>query len=67
MDPEPAAPLGESRERVLAVLRAAQRPVDVQEIAGRTGLHPNTARFHLDRLMAAGLVTREAGQRGLPG
>jgi predicted ArsR family transcriptional regulator len=67
MDPEPAAPLGESRERVLAVLRAAQRPVDVQEIAGRTGLHPNTARFHLDRLMAAGLVTREAGQRGQPG
>ncbi len=67
MDPEPAAPLGESRARVFAVLRAAQRPVDVQEIAGRTGLHPNTARFHLDRLMVTGLVIREAGERGQPG
>jgi predicted ArsR family transcriptional regulator len=67
MDPEPAAPLGESRERVLAALRAAQRPVDVQEIAGHTGLHPNTARFHLDRLMVAGLVIREAVKRGKPG
>ena len=67
VDPGPAPPLGESRARVLEVLRAAGDPVGVQEIAERTGLHPNTARFHLDGLIGAGLVTREAEERSQPG
>ena len=60
VDPGPAPPLGESRARVLEVLRAAGDPVGVQEIAERTGLHPNTARFHLDGLIGAGLGTRRS-------
>ncbi len=67
VDPEPAAPLGESRARVLAALRAADDALGVQEIAAQSGLHPNTARFHLDGLIGAGLATREAGERGHPG
>lgn len=42
----------------------------IRELALRVGLHPNTVREHLDRLVAAGLVTREASApagRGRPG
>lgn len=30
------------------------------------GLHPNTARFHLEALVTAGLAGRETGDRGRP-
>jgi predicted ArsR family transcriptional regulator len=64
----PAGPtLGESRERVLTALRAAGGPVGRAEVARRTGLHPNTARFHLDGLVSAGLAERRGAQRGGPG
>jgi predicted ArsR family transcriptional regulator len=66
-DPGPAAPLGESRNRVLEMLRAAQRPMGVQDVAERTGVHPNTARFHLDGLVDAGLAARETEERDQPG
>jgi predicted ArsR family transcriptional regulator len=52
---------------VLELLRAAGSPLGVQEIADRTGLHPNTARFHLDGLVEAGLATREPQARETPG
>ena len=39
----------------------------MQELAGRFGLHVNTVRFHLDRLVADGLVARHAEQRTEPG
>ncbi len=65
--PAPGPPLGESRARVLDVLRASDRPLGVQEIADRTGLHPNTARFHLDALVGAGLVERAVEDRSGPG
>jgi predicted ArsR family transcriptional regulator len=39
----------------------------VREVADRTGLHPNTARFHLDALADADLVSREPQPRGRPG
>jgi predicted ArsR family transcriptional regulator len=61
------APLGESRSRVLDLLRAAGAPLGVQEVAERAGLHPNTARFHLDALVNAGLVTRNPKSRETPG
>ncbi|WP_033295846.1 helix-turn-helix transcriptional regulator [Amycolatopsis jejuensis] len=66
---DPAGPrvLGESRERVLEVLRAAGVPVGVQDVAGRVGLHPNTARFHLDGLVESGLAERRAEDRTQPG
>ncbi|HEX7662333.1 MAG TPA: helix-turn-helix domain-containing protein [Pseudonocardiaceae bacterium] len=66
-DPEPWPMLGESRRRVLDVLRAAGEPVGVQEIADRVGLHPNTARFHLDGLVDAGLADRSSEERSQPG
>jgi len=65
--PDAGAPLGRSRGRVLELLREAAAPLGVQEVAGRCGLHPNTARFHLDALVAAGLAVRDPGPRPNPG
>jgi predicted ArsR family transcriptional regulator len=59
--------LGASRARVLDLLRAAEDPLGVAQIAERTGLHPNTARFHLDGLVTAGLAVREVEERTQPG
>lgn len=65
--PDARAPLGESRARVLDLLRAAGRPLGVQEVAEQAGLHPNTARFHLDALVDASLAVREPQPRETPG
>jgi predicted ArsR family transcriptional regulator len=65
--PDVGTPLRESRARVLDLLRAAGRPLGVQEIAEQAGLHPNTARFHLDALVDAGLAAREPQPRETPG
>jgi predicted ArsR family transcriptional regulator len=65
--PDAGARLGESRARVLDLLRAANGPLGVQGVADRAGLHPNTARFHLDALVEAGLATREPQPRETPG
>lgn len=61
---------GISRARLLAELRRADAPMGIRELAVSVGLHPNTVREHLDRLVAAGLVTRQASApagRGRPG
>ena len=65
--PDAGLPLGQSRSRVLDLLRDAGSPVGVQEVAGQTGLHPNTARFHLDALVQAGLAARASQTRRRPG
>ena len=39
----------------------------MQEVADRTGLHVNTARFHLDALVAGGLAVRRNEPREAPG
>ena len=44
------------RAEVLDVLRAADGPLGVAEVAERVGVHPNTVRFHLDALVADGAV-----------
>jgi predicted ArsR family transcriptional regulator len=54
--PEDTSPLGRSRADVLDMLRAADGPIGVREVAERMGLHPNTARFHLEALTEAGLA-----------
>lgn len=59
--------LGPARADVLAILRVADGPQPVQVIADAVGLHSNTARFHLDALVAAGLSTREFEKRDRPG
>lgn len=61
------SPLGERRAQILDLLRAARTPLGVQEIAEGTGLHLNTARFHLDGLVDAGLAERETESRDQPG
>jgi predicted ArsR family transcriptional regulator len=59
--------LGESRARVLELLRAADGPLGVQQVATATSLHANTARFHLDNLVETGLVERHVEERNQPG
>jgi predicted ArsR family transcriptional regulator len=56
--PDAATPLGRSRGRVLDLLRDADGTLTAAEVADRCGLHPNTARFHLDALVDAGLAAR---------
>ena len=55
--------LGDSRARVLEQLQAAHEPFDVRQLAERVGLHPNTTRFHVEALVAAGLAERSAENR----
>jgi len=65
--PEDASPLGRSRVEVLDMLRAADGRLGAREIAQGMGLHPNTARFHLEALVKAGLAVRETEDRETPG
>jgi len=68
IDPRTHAVLsGISRVAVLEVLRAGTEPLDVSAIAGQVGLHPNTVRSHLDRLVTVGLVEEAAEARVRPG
>ncbi len=55
------------RREVLEALRDADGPMGVADIAVRLGIHPNTARFHLDALVADGAVERELTQPSGPG
>jgi predicted ArsR family transcriptional regulator len=56
-----------SRGDVLEMLRAGDQPLGVRDVAQRTGLHQNTARFHLEALVKSGLATRETQDRETPG
>lgn len=66
-DPATEVSLGERRAEVLARLQWAGRSLTVAEVAEATRLHPNTARFHLDGLVADGLAERAPEARGMPG
>jgi predicted ArsR family transcriptional regulator len=66
--PLPAPPAGR-REDVLRTLRAAGEPQTIVSLAAQLQLHPNTVRFHLDSLIAAGRVRqadRGPRRRGRP-
>ncbi|MFC1418154.1 helix-turn-helix transcriptional regulator [Streptacidiphilus cavernicola] len=52
---------------VLDTLRNADAALGVAEVADRIGIHVNTARFHLDALVAAGTVVRTLEQPSGPG
>ncbi|HEX5466605.1 MAG TPA: helix-turn-helix domain-containing protein [Candidatus Limnocylindrales bacterium] len=59
-----------TRAGLLAVLRAAHRPLSVTELAAAMGLHANSVREQLEPLMAARLVDRSLARptgRGRPG
>jgi predicted ArsR family transcriptional regulator len=53
----------DGRQRVLQALRRAGRALGVQEVAELVGLHENSVRFHLDRLVTEGAATRGAEAR----
>lgn len=55
---------GPRRDGLLGLLRQAGRPLTAGELAGLAGLHPNTARFHLDALVAEDAVERAPDPRG---
>lgn len=55
------------RDQVLAILRAARDPLSINAIAERLGVHPNTVRFHLDGLVAAGRIEQLSGDIDGPG
>lgn len=56
-----------AQRHILAAVRAASEPVDVTAIAAAAGRHVNTVRFHLDRLVEAGLVDRTPEPATRPG
>jgi predicted ArsR family transcriptional regulator len=55
------------RARITAELRGAADGLDVQELAARLGLHPNTIRWHLGILADAGVVSSRTAERSAPG
>jgi len=57
----------QSRVDLLDALHSAGRPLSVAEAAGAVGLHPNTARVHLEQLVGVGLVERLREDRDQPG
>lgn len=62
-----ASRLGPTRAEVLDRLRKLGTSAPLDEIADAVGIHQNTARFHLDALVAAGLVVRDTEHRDAPG
>lgn len=47
------------RRQVLEALRGAKKPLTVNALARKIGVHGNTVRFHLDSLLADGLIEVE--------
>jgi predicted ArsR family transcriptional regulator len=52
-----------SRMRIMRILQERQGPVPVEDVAAAVGLHVNTTREHLDRLVASGFVDRQPEHR----
>ncbi|HEU5032073.1 MAG TPA: helix-turn-helix domain-containing protein [Spirillospora sp.] len=61
------APERRRRRETLDALRTAGVPLGVADVAGRLGVHPNTARFHLDALVADGAAERTLERPSGPG
>ena len=55
------------RGRIIQILRDAEEPLAVETVAALAGIHINTARFHLESLVGAGLAKRETEIRRQPG
>jgi predicted ArsR family transcriptional regulator len=67
VDAPAPVPAGTRRAEVLGLLRQAEQPLSAAEVADASGLHLNTARFHLDALVDDGLAERTAEPRDMPG
>jgi predicted ArsR family transcriptional regulator len=57
----------ERRREVLDAVQHATEPVGIAEIAHLIGVHPNTARFHLEALVDDGIVERTQDAPSGPG
>jgi predicted ArsR family transcriptional regulator len=55
------------RTHIIQLLRDSRVPLSVSEIAKKVGIHVNTARFHLESLVDAGLAERMTEPRSQPG
>ncbi|XBH22776.1 helix-turn-helix domain-containing protein [Jonesiaceae bacterium BS-20] len=58
---------GGRRTHVIQLLRDSREPLSVADVAEKVGIHINTARFHLESLVDAGLADRAAQLRTTPG
>lgn len=58
---------GGRRTHIIQLLRDTRKPLSVSEVADAVGIHINTARFHLESLVDAGLAQRSAQPRSTPG
>jgi len=67
IDAPTVVPAGSRRAEVLGLLQAADRPMSAAAAAEASGLHLNTARFHLDALVGEGLAQRVSEPRTVPG
>lgn len=67
IDTSSETPAGSRRAEVLGLLRAAEEPMSAAEVAEATGLHLNTARFHLDALVDEGHAQRTSEPRDTRG
>lgn len=59
--------MSDRRQQVLDTIQRAAAPVGVSEIADHLGVHPNTARFHLEALVGEGVVERVSDTPSGPG
>lgn len=48
-----------TRARLFARLAGLGRPASTDQLAGELGLHPSGVRVHLERMQAAGLISRD--------
>lgn len=55
------------RTHIIQILRDSKRPLTAREVADKVDIHLNTARFHLQNLVEAGLAERSVEQRTVPG
>ena len=55
------------RQQVLDTIQRATEPLGVSEIADHLGVHPNTARFHLETLVGDGIIERVPDPPSGPG
>lgn len=56
--------VGQQRQRVLDLLRAADSPVDARQISETLRIHVTTARFHLSTLEDQGVIRRGGAASG---
>jgi predicted ArsR family transcriptional regulator len=58
---------GERRSHILAAITQAPRGLGIRALAQTTGIHENTVRFHLGRLIEEGVVEKRVGASSGPG